>query len=69
MTAPQGWSRAGARHYGKPYQPPAGGCYYCGVPDCTDCGEPPLMLTRTDIIRDPTDPDDDQDDQEDNQHG
>lgn len=52
MSAPRrGWSKQGARHYGIPYQPPAGNCYYCGVPDCTECDDPPAMLTRSDIIQ------------------
>jgi hypothetical protein len=40
----QGWSKQGAEFIGKT-RPREGACYYCGVPGCTECGDPPRILT------------------------
>lgn len=48
------WSKQGRAREGRAWQPahPAD-CYYCGVPGCTECGEPPALLR--DLIDDDTD--------------
>lgn len=49
MSAPRGWSKEGSRRLGIPrpdYQPDEP-CYYCGIPGCTECGAPPMLLARS----------------------
>lgn len=46
-----GWSKAGAARQGRPWRPAGDrSCYYCGVENCTECGQPPAMLTQSGII-------------------
>lgn len=40
-----GWSKASQQS--APWRrPPGSDCYYCGVPDCTDCGDTDIPVVR-----------------------
>lgn len=40
----RGWSNAARARYGAPPASADEPCYYCGVVDCVECGEPPALL-------------------------